>query len=266
MALLLSELAVLAVTVATGLGMYVLRGAPDMGGADPSDVMDVVLVLFLPLLLVFYLVQGTVAALAGTLAQQDASGTRVTVRGLVRATAPRIPGTAGAYLLTASLFPVLLTPLAPLVAWPWVLYSLAPSIMAHDRVGMLQALGRARELIRGMWWPVFVPLALAALIVFGVDVAVGFLSLDSVVQDFGEGQRPSDADGFGTTTPDIDVADLSGLLGLIIGVTTAFIGVLMLQVAFIHIVGDRLCEALRARTAGLAHPLEHGAVPPPRWP
>ncbi|MDX3387495.1 hypothetical protein PV682_39545 [Streptomyces niveiscabiei] len=96
------------------------------------------------------------------------------MRGLVGASAPRIPGTVGGYLLTAFLFPVLLTPLAPLLAWLGVLYVLAPSIMAHDRVCMFRALGRAQELIRGVWWPVFTPLALAALVTFGLETAVGF--------------------------------------------------------------------------------------------
>ncbi|MFD3874000.1 hypothetical protein, partial [Streptomyces sp. NPDC058623] len=70
-----------------------------------------------------------------------------------------------------------------------------------------------------------------------------FLSLDSVVQDFGKRHKTSDADGFGTQTPNMDAADLSGLLGLI----TAVIGVVMLQIAFIRLVGDRHCEALRVR-------------------
>ncbi|MFE7093370.1 hypothetical protein [Streptomyces erythrochromogenes] len=235
-----------------------------MSGADPNDVMDVLLIIFLPLFLGFYLVQGTVGALAATLGQQAATGARVTVCGLARASLPRFPGTVGGYLLTALLFPVLLSPLAPLVAWPWVLYSLAPSIMIRERVGMLRALGRAQELVKGVWWAVFLPLALAALIAFGVDVAVGFLSLDSVVQDFGAEHETSDADGFGTETPDIDAADLSALLGLVIGVTTAFIGVLMLQLAFIHLVGDQLCQALTDRHAALARPLPYGPVPPPR--
>lgn len=254
-ALLLAELAVFVAITAVGLSMYVLRGAPDMSGGDLSDVTDVALVVFLPIVLGFYLMQGAVSALAATLAQQHASGARVTVGGLVRASAPRVPGTVGGYLLTLFLLPLILTMcLAPLAAWPWVLFLLAPSVRAHEGGGALAALVRAGELVRGVWWRTFTPLALAALVAFAVDVAVGFLPFQTVVEEFGEidesvnewGQAES-VDESGEPVEPLTLSDFSALLGLITGIVTGLVGLLMLQLAFLHLVADQLYQALRSR-------------------
>ncbi|MEV7616197.1 hypothetical protein [Streptomyces sp. NPDC089799] len=233
-ALLLSQLAIFVLAGMTGFGIYALWGGPDPeGSAGPGYVTDMLLIVLVPALLAIFLVQGAVGSLASTLAQQDASGQRVTVRGLLRVSAPRVPGTVGGYLLTVFLFPCLLSPLAPLLAWPWVVYSLAPSVMARDGVGMFRALGRSAALIKGVWWPVFSTLALAALIAFGMDLTVGFLPLDAMVN------RAADE----PTGP----TDASLSLGVIIAAVSVAFSVLMFQVAFAHLVADRLCEALRAR-------------------
>ncbi|MFF6772418.1 hypothetical protein ACFY8W_02515 [Streptomyces sp. NPDC012637] len=247
-ALLLSELAVFAVVVAAGLGIFVLRGAPDVleYGGDWDHVLDVLLIFFLPVGLGFYLVQGVVSSLASALAEHVARGMRVSVIGLLGASTPKVPGAVGGYLLTVFLFPLLVTPLAPLLARPWVLFTLAPSIMAHDGVGMLQALRRASHLVKGVWWPVFTTLAVAAMVTFGADVAVGFIPFDSMVNGFGDGDES------------IGVTDASLFYGLIIGAITVFISALMFQIAFLHLVGDQICAGLRRRRAVLTQPQGHG--------
>lgn len=112
-ALFVAELVVLATPVGVGFGMYALRGGSDLGtgSTDPSVLVDFALIYALPLFLLLYLIQGVTGALAATLAAQDATGTRVTVRGLLRASAPRVPGTVGGYLLSSVvLLPLLVTP------------------------------------------------------------------------------------------------------------------------------------------------------------
>ncbi|MFD5327578.1 hypothetical protein [Streptomyces sp. NPDC127092] len=89
---------------------------------------------------------------------------------------------------------------------------------------------------------------LATLVSFGVDVVVGFLPFDSMVSRAGNGSA--------------GVADVAAFLGLVLGATGLFIGVLMFQIAFTHLVGYRLCATLRVRHAALAPPPRHGAFPP----
>ncbi|MFD7861683.1 hypothetical protein [Streptomyces sp. NPDC057682] len=253
-ALLLAELTIFLLTVATVVGMYVLRGEPDATGVEPDFFLDMVLVVLLPFVVAFYGTQGTVAALAAALAQLNGTGTRVTVRGLVGASVRRIPGATGGYVLSLFLLPLMLTPLAPVVVWFWVLYALAPSVMGHDGVGMLRALGRAQQLTRGAWWRTFWPLALAALLVVGMDMVIGFLPFEPLL-DFVDGNDSGEG----------DLADQLGLFGLVVGLIAAFVAVLMIQVAFIHLVGDRLCQALRERQAALARPYVYIPPPPPPW-
>lgn len=253
-ALFLAELAISVLSVATLVGMYVLRGEPDATGMEPDFFLDMVLIILLPFVMAFYGTQGTVAALAAALAQLNGTGARVTVRGLVGASVRRIPGATGAYMLSFFLLPIMLTPLAPVVVWFWVLYALAPSVMGHEGVGMFRALGRAQQLTRGAWWRTFWPLALAALLVFGMDMVAGFLPFESLL-DFGDGGESGEG----------DLAGLLGSLGLIGGLIAVLVGVLMIQVAFIHLVGDRLCQALRERQAALARPYVYTPPPPPAW-
>ncbi|MFJ4501476.1 hypothetical protein [Streptomyces sp. NPDC088864] len=238
-ALLLAELAVFLLTIATLAGMYALRGEPDATGVEPDFFLDMVLVVLLPFVVAVYGTQGAVAALAAALAQLNGSGTRVTVRGLVGASVRRIPGATGGYLLSFFLLPLMLTPLAPVAVRFWVLYALAPSVMGHEGVGMLRALGRAQQLTRGAWWRTFRPLALAALLVIGMDLMLGFVPFPSLLDS-----------GYGAG----DLAGRLGLVGLTVGLVAAFVAVLTVQVAFIHLVGDRLCQALREREAALTRP------------
>ncbi|WP_328946941.1 hypothetical protein OG259_41170 [Streptomyces sp. NBC_00250] len=241
-ALLLCELAVFAAVIATALSIWGFLGAPDLfaPASGPVRLTDQLLIFLLPCALGIWLVQGTVGSLAATLAHLDARGRRVTVWGLLRASAPRVPGTVGCYALTCLLCPVLVSPFAPLLVWPWVLYSLAPSIMAHDRVGMFQALSRAKDLVKGAWRPVISTMALAALVTFGMDLAVGYLPVASMVNG---------------TRGDEGATAVTLLLGVMIGAISVFIWVLMLQFAFMHLVGDRICAALRDRRATLAQSL-----------
>ncbi|MBB4885559.1 hypothetical protein [Streptomyces netropsis] len=250
-ALLLAELVVLTVPIAAGLCIYALVGGFASEEGETLEAWDIFLSAGIPVLLSLYLLQGVVGSLAATLAEQDERGTRVTVRRLLRASLPRIPGTVGAYLLTAFLFPLLVSPLAPLVAWPWVLYSLAPSVTAHEEVGMFRALRRASKLVKGVWWQVFVAMAFAALIGFGADMLMGFLvPADWVVS--------AADDGFGGVGE-----DLRFLGALVVGIT-GFVCVLMFQTALIHLVGAQLYTPLRDRHDTLATHPAPAAVPPPR--
>ncbi|MCG7525728.1 hypothetical protein MHW47_14905 [Streptomyces sp. OfavH-34-F] len=240
-ALLLAELAIFLLTIATLAGMYALRGGPDATGMEPDFFLDMVLVVLLPFVVAVYGTQGAVAALAAALAQLNGTGARVTVRGLVGASVRRIPGATGGYLLSFFLLPLMLTPLAPVAVRFWVLYALAPSVMGHEGVGMLRALGRAQQLTRGAWWRTFRPLALAALLVIGMDLMLGFVPFPSLLDS-----------GYGNGSGDL--AGRLGLVGLTVGLVAGFVAVLTVQVAFIHLVGDRLYQALREREAALARP------------
>ncbi|MEU7293906.1 hypothetical protein AB0A76_11975 [Streptomyces exfoliatus] len=254
----MAELAVLATTVGVGFGMYVLRDGSDLGtgSADPGELVDFALIFALPVILLIYLIQGVTGALAATLAEQDGRGTRVTVRGLLRASAPRVPGTVGGYLLSGVvLLPLLFTPLAPLALWLWVVLALIPVVAAHERVGVFTALGRTVDLLKGSWWWSFLNLVLATVVAFGVDVFGGlFLAFpESAIQA---------ADDVSDPRPE----DVAALLGAAIGGFSLILGILMFQLAFTHLVGAQIYVALHARRNAQApppYPPPGDAFPPP---
>ncbi|MFD0152283.1 hypothetical protein ACWGQ4_17290 [Streptomyces sp. NPDC055721] len=265
-ALLVGELVMLATSVGVGFGMYALRGGSDLGtgSTDPSLLVDFALIYALPVILLLYLIQGVTGALAGTLAAQYATGTRVTVRGLLRASAPRVPGTVGGYLLTGVvLIPLLVTPLAPLAVWLWAVLALVPSVMAHENVGVFSALGRTVDLLKGSWWWVFSNMVIATVVAFGVDVLGGFfLSVpESAIQA---------ADDVDSPSPE----DVASFLGAAAGAFTLLVGILMFQLAFTHLVGAQLYTALRDRYSAMPSPIAPpypppappGAYPPPAPP
>ncbi|MDV5148362.1 hypothetical protein R1T08_30395 [Streptomyces sp. SBC-4] len=254
-ALLVGELVMLATCVGIGFGMYALRDGSDLGtgSTDPGELVDFALIFALPVVLLLYLIQGVTGALAGTLAAQYATGTRVTVRGLLRASAPRVPGTVGGYLLTGVvLIPMLVTPLAPLAVWLWVVLALIPVVMTHERVGVFAALGRTVDLLKGSWWWAFLNMVLATVVAFGVDVFGGFfLSVpESAIQA---------ADDVDSPSPE----DVASFLGAAMGAFALIVGILMVQLAYTHLVGAQLYTALRARHNALYPPIAPPYPPPP---
>ncbi|MFI5980122.1 hypothetical protein ACIBEA_04495 [Streptomyces sp. NPDC051555] len=235
-ALLVAEFAVFAAVTAAGLALYVLRGAPDFWNGG-GRFMDPLVILFLPTLLGCFLCQGAVASLASTLALQGATGAPVTVRGILRASVPQLPGSVGGSVLAVFLYPFVLSPLAPLLLWPWVLYSIAPSVRTREGLGMAQAMSRAAQLVRGVWWPVVARLALAALVAFGLDAAGGFLLVNWFMSEDGE-RFASSLDG---------VVGGIEFMAVLVGVLTVLIIFLMVQAVFTYLVSDRLCAALISR-------------------
>ncbi|MEU9374653.1 hypothetical protein AB0D94_12905 [Streptomyces sp. NPDC048255] len=121
---------------------------------------------FVPAAALFLLFGRALAtALAAALLRPAVLGGPVTVPGLLRAAAPRVPAVLGAQLaallavagpgaavLAAGLPPLTLLVLAPLSLWLGVLFALAPTAAGYEGIGPAAALRRSARLVRGTWW------------------------------------------------------------------------------------------------------------------
>ncbi|MEW2069196.1 hypothetical protein [Streptomyces sp. NPDC007346] len=86
--------------------------------------------------------------------------------------------------------------IAPLAAWLWVKFSLAPTIVVFEGQRPVAALRRSSQLVRGSWWRVFG----ITLLAFGLASVVGYMiqmpiqalgSLPGTMDPFSSGTEPS---------------------------------------------------------------------------
>lgn len=141
------------------------------------------------------------------------------------------------------------------------MFALIPAVMAHQEVGLFEAIGRTVDLLKGSWWWTFLNMVLATVIAFGADFIGGFLLSvpESAIQAANDRSEPT-------------LEDVASLLGATVGGLTLIIGILMFQLAFTHLVGAQIYKALSARHNALAppsplpYPPPPGAIPPPRRP
>ncbi|MFD9334800.1 hypothetical protein ACFWBF_10390 [Streptomyces sp. NPDC060028] len=168
------------------LPVAVIAGAATLASLSRSAGSRVFVYALLPTAALFLLFGcALAAALVSALLRPAVLGRPVSVPGLLRAAAPRVPAVFGtqllvllavagpaAALLAAGLPAAALLPLVPVALWLGVLLALAPTAAGYEGLGPAAAVRRSARLVRGAWWRTFAVTVPAGVLAAGAAAAV----------------------------------------------------------------------------------------------
>ncbi|MER6100854.1 hypothetical protein ABT115_00550 [Streptomyces sp. NPDC001832] len=148
---------------------------------------------------------------------------------------------------------------APLAAWLWVKFSLAPSAVVFEGQRPVAALRRSSQLVRGDWWRIFgiglLAFAMAAVVNYIIQIPFSFLGMFSGVVG---GSTLNDAPNLAAVAYAMSGYVVFVLLGQLIGQ--------LVSATFPQLVTGLLYVDRRMRTENLGPVLaEAAAVPPPQY-